>query len=245
MKVDKRVQKRVSKYLLAKVFTPDTSFFAYVHDLAKNGIGMSCNRCLEPGTIMGVDLNVPRHNTMHLEAKVAWRRDLPVIARNKFSVGARISDPPIEYSVYVENLLKLDYERREHQRFTDVLEVESNDVLDLLDAATVDVSAKGLYVRTGKLIPVGQQLDLKLCGQNLEPIFCLAEVVESFTTDVDNLDHPYGAGMKIISFAKDDEERFTQYIKYLEELYRFHWPEGGEFLKADVEEESLTFAPDV
>ena len=55
-------------------------------------------------------------------------------------------------------------------------------------------------------------------------LICLGEVVATFENDPDDLDHPYGAGVRIISFAEDGAKYFAEYIKSLEKLYLFHWP---------------------
>ena len=84
----------------------------------------------------------------------------------------------------------------------------------------------GLYVRTSKPLTVGREFELALVSKNLpKPLNCLGEVVAVFECDPDNLDHPYGAGIRILSFAGDGGEHFADYIKGLEELYKFHWPE--------------------
>lgn len=222
---NKRLQKRIAKNLLVKVKLPAVEFLAYVQDVNKGGLCIAMNRELEKGVVLDIDLNVPEMKTMHIKGVVAWRKDLPSISKNRHQVGVRITDKPDTYDLFVENLLKRDFERRRHERFQDVLEIKNNDIIDLLDAATTDVSAGGFYIRTGKPLPVGAQYEVALTGAEFkEPLICLVEVVTSFECDADNLDHPYGAGVKIISFQKDDASRFTDYIKSLEEIYRFHWP---------------------
>lgn len=114
-----------------------------------------------------------------------------------------------------------------------LLKSKKGDVLDLLDAAIEDISAAGLYVRTGKPLPIGAQYEIALLiDGSEEPLYCLGEVVAAFECEPDELDHPFGAGMKIISFVGDDGKRFADYIKHLNELYEFHWPsniqEGSE-----------------
>ena len=221
-----RLQKRVSKNLLAQVRVSGGSFFAYIHDLAKNGIGMACNRDMEMGTEIECKLNVPGHKSMDLAGTVVWKKNLPSISRNRYKMGIRLTKKPETYDQYVEELLNHEYERRKDKRFSEVLEVESADVLDLLDAATADVSASGLYIRTGVPLQEGQEFEMKLSSPHLEqPLFCLGEVVATFSTEIDDLDHPYGAGVKIISFVGEDGKRFREYIRGLEELYHFHWPE--------------------
>jgi len=223
--MEHRRQKRVAKNLLAKVKAPAAEFFAYVQDLAKNGIGFCCNRKIDIGTQLAMDLNIPGHATLNITGKVLWKRDLPVISKNKYQYGIGLTDPPEKFVAWVESLIKMAYERRQHPRFTDVLTVESTDVLDLLDAATSDISAGGLYIRTSRPLEVGTQYEMALSSRQItEPIQCLAEVVSVFETDMDDLDHPYGAGVRFISFVGEDGKRFADYIKSLEELYRFHWP---------------------
>ncbi|MDP8256180.1 MAG: PilZ domain-containing protein [Candidatus Alcyoniella australis] len=218
---------RVSKYLLAKVKTEQGSFFAYVQDVATGGIGMTCNRDLGINTKLEITVNVPNRKNIEILGYPVWIRDLPVIARNKYIYGIKVPNPPEDYSEYVEELLRYEYERRSHPRYSDMLVIKSDDVLDLLDAATSDVSAKGLYVRTSRLLVRGQQIEMQLIGSDLaDPITCLVEIANSFTCQDDNLDHPYGAGVRIISFSKESAGRFSQYIKQLEELYKFHWPDG-------------------
>ncbi|MDP8225074.1 MAG: PilZ domain-containing protein [Candidatus Lernaella stagnicola] len=223
--MENRRQKRVSKNLLAQVTTQTSAFFAYVQDLAKTGLGFSCNRNLSIGEEVEVKLNAPSKPTMVMKGRVAWQRNLPSIAKNKFQYGIGLTEHSDIYDAYVLELLKREYERRTDPRFTDVLTVQADDVLDLLDAAISDVSASGLYVRTGSPLVVGSQYEFKLESEELaDPLFVLAEVVAVFDCDLDDLDHPYGAGFKIISFAGKGAEKFADYIKSLEELFKFHWP---------------------
>ncbi|MCZ7586865.1 MAG: PilZ domain-containing protein [Deltaproteobacteria bacterium] len=230
-----RLQKRVAKNLLAKVQAGAFQFFGHVNDLAKTGLGMSCNRSLQVGQELEFDLNVPTEKTMKMKGTVVWCRDLPSISKNRYLVGVRLTDRPEHYESFVERLLRREYERREHTRFTDVLEISSDDVMDLIDAATLDVSAGGLYVRTGRPLEVGRQFEMSLKSASLEtPLMCLVEVIASFECGEDDLDHPYGAGVRIISFVGEDETRFGDYIRSLEKLYRFHWPEELKELQAQA-----------
>ncbi|HPQ71413.1 MAG TPA: PilZ domain-containing protein [bacterium] len=220
-----RYQKRVAKNLLAKVMTQTSEFFGFVQDLAQGGLGLTTNRKIDPGTNVDINLNIPAKPTMKLNGRIAWRRDLPALAKNKYQLGVALQEPPEEYTKFVIGLIQNEMERRKDKRFTDILEIHNEDVLDLLDAATADVSAGGLYVRTGRPLPVGKQFELKLAAPALlEPIFCLGEVVATFECDPDDLDHAYGAGIKIISFIGEGEERFSAYIRTLDELFKFHWP---------------------
>jgi len=224
--VEARLQKRVAKNLLGKMQINGMEFFVYVHDLAKDGIGLTCNRELQIHDQIKISLNVPGHKTMELEGTVAWMRVMPKISRNRYHIGVHLTLKTTDYEEYVVSLLRKDYERRKFERFKDILEVQNGDVLDLLDAATQDVSAGGLYIRTGRPLTIGQQLEIMLSGKNLErSLFCLGEVMSVFETDMDDLDHPYGAGIKIISFVGEDEKLFSEYLKGIEEIYKFHWPE--------------------
>lgn len=224
--MDNRLQKRIAKNLLARVTVSFTEFFAFVQDLAKTGLGLCCNRDMKPGDEIKIQLNVPKMLTMKMNGKIAWKRVLPSLSKNKFQYGVFLDDRPEEYNVYVEDLLKKDYGRREHRRFNAVLEIGNDEVIDLLDAATEDISAAGLYVRTGRPLVIGAQYEMTLRGEGLyEPLNCLGEVVAVFECEPDNLDHPYGAGIRIISFVGGDTERFSAYLMNLEKLYKFHWPE--------------------
>lgn len=227
MSPEHRLQKRVAKNLLAKIATSTAEFFGFVQDVASTGLGFNCNRKLEVGSDLQIQLNVPKESTMNLTGKVAWLRELPTLSKSKFQVGAALTDPPENYTKFVTKLLKREYERRESPRFSDILEIQSTEVLDLLDAAVADVSAEGLYIRTGRPLPMSAQYEIALLNKEdlIEPLYCLGEVVASFECDPDDLDLPYGAGIKIISFVGGDGERFTEYIKNLGELYQFHWPE--------------------
>lgn len=228
MSEEHRLQKRVAKNLLAQFATPTASFFAYVQDLATGGLGANINRKIEVGTAVEVKLNVPKHETMIMKGTVVWRRELPALSRSKYQVGVDLAECPETFVKYVSSLLKRDYDRRQSPRFRDILEIHANEVLDLMDAAIADVSAEGLYVRTNQPLQVGAQFELALVNKEdlPEPLYCLGEVVASFECDPDDLDHPYGAGVKILSFVGDDGERFAEYIKSLDELYSFHWPEA-------------------
>lgn len=221
-----RMQIRVSKNLLAKFKLSSGEFMGYVFDVAKIGLGFTSNRELQLGEEMEISLNVPNFKTMELKGAICWVRELPRLSRSKFQYGTKITEHNEHYDEFVEFELKKIFERRKHQRFTAVLEVKNEDVLDLLDAATTDVSAGGLYIRTGVQLEVGRQFEMTLVGKEFtEPLGCLGEVITSFETQSDDLDYPYGAGVKIISFANDDKARFSNFIKELEALYQFHWPE--------------------
>jgi Tfp pilus assembly protein PilZ len=220
------MQKRIAKNLLAKVTAENTEFFAYVQDVAKNGLGFMCNREMDVGVSIDLSLNVPGKASMELKGKIVWMRKLPSLAKNKFQYGMMVDEKPDEYDEYVDALVQRQYERRAHPRFQAVLEVKNDDVLDLLDAATENVSAAGLYIRTGRPLTLGGQYEMALSGEDLEkPLLCIGEVVNVFQCEPDEMDHPYGAGVKIISFVGDDKERFTDYIRKLEKLYQFHWPD--------------------
>jgi hypothetical protein len=224
-----RYQMRVAKNLLARVKVDDSEFFAYVQDLAKTGVGIACNRKLIHDAAVSLFLNIPEHSNIDLDGKVAWKRDMPVIAKNKFQYGINLEDAPDTYYAYVEKMLRRQYERREHPRFNAVLEVKNEDVLDLLDATTEDVSAAGLYIRSGRPLAKGAQYEMALSGQELEkPLECIGEVISVFQCELDEFDHPYGAGVKIISFVGDDGLRFSDYLRKLEALYKFHWPDSLE-----------------
>ena len=222
-----RLQLRVAKNLLAKVRVSFKEFFAYIQDLAKAGVGFSCNREIDLGTSVDMFLNVPGHKNMTLAGDIVWKRNLPTIAKNKFQYGMKLAEKSEEYDVYIEELIRNVYEKRKTPRFKAALEITSNDILDLMDAAIEDVSAGGLYVRTGCPLTLHGQYEIILISQDLEnPINCVGEVVAAFECEPDdNFDHPYGAGVKIISFVGDDKARFSDYIKHLEALYNFHWPE--------------------
>jgi Tfp pilus assembly protein PilZ len=223
--MENRRQKRISKNLLAKVSSPSGAFFAYVQDLAKTGLGLTCNRELAQGAELLISLNMPNRPTVELLGRVAWQRSLPVISKNKYQYGIALGEANEVYQKYVQDLIARDYERRDAPRFSDVLTVENDDVLDLLDAAATDISAGGLYIRTGSPLEIGSQYEIKLSSPELEkPLFALTEVIAVFDCDLDDLDHPYGAGVKIISFAEDGRDHFAEYIQSLEKLYEFHWP---------------------
>ena len=151
---------------------------------------------------------------------------MPTISKHRYQYGVKINEKPEEYEEYVEGLIKKQYERRQHPRFKAILEVKNEDVMDLLDAATEDVSAAGLYIRTSRPLPSGGQYEMALSDKSFEqPIYCIGEVVASFECDSESTDHPYGAGVKILSFVGDDGQKFADYIKHLEKLYQFHWPD--------------------
>ncbi|MBZ0271715.1 PilZ domain-containing protein [bacterium] len=221
-----RRQIRVAKNLLAKIIQPTRECFGFVHDVAKTGLGVAVSSNIEMGDHMEIHLNVPKLPSMKLSGDVVWRRELPRIAKHRFLLGVRLTETCPAYDEWVEEQIRYDYERREHPRYQAIVEVNGSDVFDLLDAATTNVSARGLYVRTSMPLPVGSHHELALRSPALdEPVMCLAEVVSSFECEPDELDHAHGAGMRIISFKKDHEERFVEFIKQLDALYRFHWPQ--------------------
>lgn len=222
-----RLQRRISKNLLAKVTTSTREFFGFVRDISKTGMAMGCNRNLDLGETLNITLNMPDARTVEMTGRVVWKREQSSLSKNHYQIGVRITQAPEEFHRHVENLLSREYERRAHRRFPDAIPVSSKDVLDLMDATTGDVSAGGLYIRTSKALKVEGQYDLSLTvpDEHDEPIVVLAEVVTSFETDPEDGDHPYGAGVKFISFAGNGRERFGDYLRSLEEIYKFHWPE--------------------
>lgn len=221
-----RRQVRVSKILLVRIQKGFIQFFGNIVDLAKNGVGLACQRELDMSDELKLAINVPNRKTMDLEGAIVWKLELPRFSKNRFQYGVRLRDPGEEYLEYVDGLVRREYERRAHHRFAMLLEVSNDDVLDLLDAAAQDVSAGGLYIRTGTCLPIGSEYEISLKGAGLDyPLECLVEVVASFETDADDLDHPYGAGVKILSFKADGEKRFAEYLRQLDALYQFHWPE--------------------
>ena len=225
MKKD-RLQVRVAKNLLAKVRVSLREFFAYVQDVAKSGVGFACSRELDMGAMLDINLNVPGKKTMLLKGEIVWTRSLPGIAKNKYQYGVRLTEKPDEYDEYVEECIRQVYEKRKDKRFKAALSINTKDVLDLLDAAMEDISAAGLYIRTGRPLTVNAQYEMALESKDLEqPINCIGEAVAIFECEPDdNFDHPYGAGIKIISFVGEDGERFSEFIKHLEGLFEFHWP---------------------
>ena len=188
---------------------------------------MGCNRNLDIGETLNISLNLPNAHSVELVGRVVWKREQSSLSKNHYQIGIRLTSAPDEFHRHVENLLAREYERRAHRRFPDAIPVASADVLDLMDATTGDVSAGGLYIRTCKPLQVDGQYDLALTlpDEHEEPIVVLVEVVNSFEADPDSGDHPYGAGVKFISFAGDGRARFGDYIRSLEDIYKFHWPD--------------------
>ena len=222
--MEKRIHRRLEKQLFAKITTSDVSSFGFVLDLTKAGVGLSTNTELKPGAALSIELNIPQYKSIRIDGEVLWVRDLPVVSKHKYLVGVRIEDPTNVYSEYIEFQIKREYEIRRDPCSTSALKVEEEDVFDLLEASREKVFAKGLYIRTDTLFPMEQQIDLRLTGNDFDPVCCLGEVVASFVTDEES-EKPYGAGIKIISFARGDKIRFTNYLMNLEKLYRFHWPD--------------------
>ena len=132
---EQRLQKRIARNLLCKVGTSTAEFFGYVQDLAKQGLGLTCSRNLDTGTAVTLQLNVPGKSTMRLVGKIAWRRELPAISKNRFHIGVALDHPDEQYVEYVEGQLRRDYERRKDMRFSEVMEIKNEDVLDFLDTA--------------------------------------------------------------------------------------------------------------
>jgi Tfp pilus assembly protein PilZ len=223
--MEQRRQLRVSRSLLAKITTPAASFFAYVADLARGGLGFACNYKFTIGDPLEISLNVPGRPTLALSGRVAWLRTLPSVSKNKYFYGVAVPEPPEAFTRLVEEMVRRDFERRHHPRFRDVLVVDHKDVLDLLDASTQDISAGGLYIGTNQPLEVGREYTVKLQNEHLmTPIICLVEVLGVYDTSAAEFDHPYGAGVRFLSFEGDGKQRLAEYIKGLEELYRYHWP---------------------
>jgi len=218
--------KRVAKNLLAKVILPSTEFFGFIMDLSTYGLGFTCNRSLPVGEQLQISLNVPQRRNMKLTGAVTWNRTLPATSKNRFQYGVKLFSKPNDYDEYVHKLFIKENLRRKHPRYREVLEVKNDDVLELMDAATQDISEEGFYIRTGRPLTVGQKYDMALTTSEFDkPMQCKVEVVAVFNCEPDGFDHPYGAGVRILSFDGDSGDRFAMYIRNLEKLYNFPSPD--------------------
>jgi hypothetical protein len=225
--MDSRLQARIEKNLLAQISHGGEKFFGYIQDISKLGLGFACNKDMNVGDMVELLLNIPHCKSMRISCTVAWKKSSHSLSKNRFHYGARIVAKDDGFDNLVEANLKVTYERRAMPRFNETVEIRNDDVFDLLEAATGDVSASGLYIRSMRPLQIGAQIELSLLIESGgPPITCLAEVVAAFECDPDDENkHPYGAGVKIISFAGDDGKRFADYIRQLTKLYHFHWPE--------------------
>ncbi len=218
------MKKRVAKNLLATIVAPGSEFFAFVHDLAPGGLGFTCNRKFNIGSAMAIELNVPGQPTMEMKGVVIWVRTLPPMSKYRYQYGFELVEKPESYDQYVEALLTRANERRKSPRYKAMLEVRNEDVLELLHAATEDVSAEGFYLRTGRPLVQGDEYEISLSVSELDPpVRCHIEVVAVFSCEPDPYLLPHGAGVKIVSFLDDGEKRFEDYINQLKALYQYNY----------------------
>ena len=226
----RRQEKRLTRIVLAKILLSGEKHIGYIQDFSQSGVGITCNKPLELKTRVDVSVKLPNLDPMQLSGKVVWRRKLPKVSRHKYLYGLRFAESPAHYSKYLEAELDKVDERRQHNRLRYFMRVRSEDVLKLIDAATEDISAGGFYVRSHQLLNVGEEITLMLEDERLEkPISCMGRVISCFECDTNNFDYPYGAGIKIVAFQKDDEARFKDFLLGLEELFAFRKPVSTEF----------------
>jgi hypothetical protein len=225
IRMEQRHFYRLPRNLIAKVGKSTGNFLAYVFDLSKNGMCITCNQVLVSGEKVTVSLNTPGHSDFLFNGSVAWQRTMPPMAKHKFQYGinlVREREYEIEnFDKFLELQIRHDYEMRQHPRYPDVIAVENKDVIGLMDAAATNASLGGLYIRTREPLDVGHEYEIKLSNERLaKPIYSLVEVVSSFQNETDAFDHPYGAGIRFIAFMDDGKKRFIEYLKGLEEFYR-------------------------
>ncbi len=222
----KRLQKRATRRMLARVQVQARDFHAFVQDLSKSGIGLTCNQDVEIGSSISVFLTAPEMEGRELLGVLVRKRDLPIISQHRYFLGIKLVDAPTDYVRFVEITLRSEYKRREFTRFSDVLEVTVKDILGLMSAQTENISVKGLFIRTEGPLDVGAEYDVAFTGKNMDKTLnCLVEVVTSFDCSNDGCAFPFGAGVKIISFAGDDDKYFIDYLKNLEDLNWYHSPD--------------------
>ena len=223
----KRLQKRATRRMLAKVHIQSNDFHAFVQDLSKSGLGLTCNQDVEVGHPVSVFLTAPEMEGRELNGMLVRKRDLPIISQHKYLLGIRLTDPPEDYVRFVDITLRSEYKRREFTRFEDVLEVTVKDILGLMNAQTENVSVKGLFIKTAGPLDVGSEYDVAFTGKAMDKTLnCLVEIVTSFDCcNNGESRYPFGAGVKIISFAGEDDKYCLDYLKNVEDLNWYHSPE--------------------
>ncbi len=230
---------RLKKFFLAKVALVSGDIIAYTRDLSINGACFSCNQQISVGENIVLQLSAPGLTNMRLKGFIVWKRDLPTGFKTKFQYGVALREITRQYKEFIDKALERnqDRERRKNTRYGDALVIQNEDVLDLLGAGTLNISADGLYIRTNTKLRQGNRYELRLVGPQLDkPIECSGVVVNVFDAPDDDEDAFFGAGLRLETFKGDCRERFEQYIKGLEKLYRFHWP--PELVIPEREEES-------
>jgi Tfp pilus assembly protein PilZ len=217
-----RRQKRLTRIVLSKLVISGEKHIGYIQDFSLLGIGITCNKGLEKKAQVDVMVQLPNLSALTLPGVVIWRRKLPKVSRHKYLYGVRFAEAPREYKEFIESELEKAENKREHGRLRYFMHVKTDDVLKLIDAATEDISAGGMYIRSQQLLNIGEDITLSLEDERLEkPITCMGKVVSCFECDTNNFDYPYGSGIKIIAFQKGDEGRFKDFLVGLEDLFSF------------------------
>ncbi len=235
----KRREERVKKFFLAKIVLTSGEIFAYTQNLSISGVCFFSNHEIRIGEQADVMLSASGLSGMRVKGPVVWKTDLPATFKAKYKYGIALEEVTEDYKEYVEKTIEhtKERERRKNPRFGDVLVIENKDVLDLLGASTLNISADGLYIKTAKKLKQGDKYNLRLVGPQLEqPITCVGQVVTVFDAPDNDEEAFFGAGLRLMSFDGKCREHFADYIKGLEELHRFHWP--PELVPSKRDEES-------
>jgi len=221
------LQKRATRRAAARIRAGKSLFYGGVYDMEAKSLRLFCNRIIEPKSDLMIDVTPMDRPAMTVMGKAVWIRSLPQASRYRRQVGVRLLQTCPEYDAYAAELARFDGEQRSRKRLTDVLGIDGEE--DLAGAVTLDVSSKGLYVRTGAPLEIGREIDFRLHGDGLKkPLKLKGKVVNVFACEPDDLDLPYGAGMKITDFDCDDETLYVEYLKTLEAFYLVNLPENAQ-----------------
>jgi Tfp pilus assembly protein PilZ len=219
------IQKRVAKNLLAQAKFQNKSIITYIQEISDVGIGFTSNEDIAVGTPINMTINVPEHKNIKLAGSVVWDRPLPKMSKESHQYGMRISKKPSQYDAFFQESYLREFERRANRRYKVVLEVDSSGLEELYTASTEDVSADGFFLRTGFPLSIGMTHEMEI---HLEPgtesVKCDVEVVSVFGCDPDQFTLPFGAGVRIVSFKFNGEQRFSNFLTRLDQQYAYEVP---------------------
>ncbi len=222
--MEKRRHYRLPRSLIARIEWADGECLGSVFNLAKFGIGVFCQRELPVSTAVQISISLSGRRDFALPSRIVRARTMPALSRNKFEYGVALTGDLDGYHVFLATTIRREFEMCAQPNSPDVRIVDHGDVLDLLDVAATNVAAGGLFVRTDRALEVGGEYEVMLRNDGVaEPIYCLGEVVAAFQMDVDALEHPFAAGLRLMAFRGDGQARFAEFLKGLDVLYPLYW----------------------
>ena len=109
-----------------------------------------------------------------------------------------------------------DFSIRTEARIPKTLSVSYKDKKSFLTAYTSNISGRGLSIKTGAPLPVGEIFLLKLQLPDLpDPLKIKCTVVWADKDGGDKGDHPSGMGIKFNEMSDKDNENLQEYLKPL------------------------------